>query len=89
MLRERTSVNLAITRVEGRVGGRSNKVDPAKRRKIAESVITGRESGAGMARLYNVSQPMVSRIVAPHRSDTTRLGARRNDCCAPRACSGC
>lgn len=33
----------------------------------AESVITGRKSGAEMARLYNVSQPTVSRIVAQHR----------------------
>jgi hypothetical protein len=39
----------------------------AKRREIAESVITGRKSGVDMARLYNVSQPTVSRIVAQHR----------------------
>ncbi len=39
----------------------------AKRRDIAESVITGRKSGADMARLYNISQPTVSRIVAAHR----------------------
>jgi hypothetical protein len=37
------------------------------RREIAESVITGRKSGAEMARLYNISQPTVSRIVAQHR----------------------
>jgi hypothetical protein len=52
---------------EGRVGGRRKKLDAAKRREIAESVITGRKSGADMARLYNVSQPTVSRIVAQHR----------------------
>ena len=34
---------------------------------VAENVITGRKSGADMARLYNVSQPTVSRIVAQHR----------------------
>jgi hypothetical protein len=47
--------------------GRRKKLDVAKRREIAESVITGRKSGAEMARLYNVSQPTVSRIVAQHR----------------------
>jgi hypothetical protein len=51
----------------GRIGGRRRKLDAAKRREIAESVITGRKSGADMARLYNISQPTVSRIVAAHR----------------------
>jgi hypothetical protein len=54
----------------GRVGGRRKKLDAAKRREIAESVITGRKSGAEMARLYNISQPTVSRIVAQHRMAT-------------------
>ena len=67
MIRERTSAGLAAARAEGRVGGRRKKLDAAKRREIAESVITGRKSGADMARLYNVSQPTVSRIVAQHR----------------------
>ncbi len=67
MIRERTSAGLAIARAEGRIGGRRKKLDLAKRREIAESVITGRKSGAEMARLYNVSQPTVSRIVAQHR----------------------
>ena len=43
----------------------------AKRGEIAESVITGRKSGADMARLYDVSHPTVSRIVAQHRSSNT------------------
>jgi hypothetical protein len=34
---------------------------------IAESVISGRKSGAEMARLYGISSPTVSRIVAKHR----------------------
>ena len=68
MIRERTSAGLAAARAEGRVGGRRKKLDAAKRREIAESVITGRKSGAEMARLYNVSQPTVSRIVAQHRT---------------------
>ena len=68
MIRERTSAGLAIARAEGRVGGRRKKLDMAKRREIAESVITGRKSGADMARLYNVSQPTVSRIVAQYKA---------------------
>ena len=67
MIRERTSAGIATARAEGRVGGRRKKLDAAKRREIAESVITGRKSGADMARLYNISQPTVSRIVAQHR----------------------
>ena len=67
MIRERTSAGLAAARAEGRIGGRRKKLDPAKQREIAESVISGRKSGAEMARLYNVSQPTVSRIVAALR----------------------
>lgn len=69
MIRERTSAGLAAARAEGRIGGRRKKLDVAKRREIAESVISGRKSGADMARLYGVSQPTVSRIVAAHLSD--------------------
>ena len=75
MIRERTSAGLAVARAEGRVGGRRKKLDAAKRREIAESVFTGRKSGADMAGLYNVSQPTVSRIVAQHRSSSTGQGA--------------
>jgi DNA invertase Pin-like site-specific DNA recombinase len=67
MIRERTSAGIAAARAEGRLGGRRKKLDAAKRLEIAESVITGRKSGAEMARLYNISQPTVSRIVAQHR----------------------
>jgi DNA invertase Pin-like site-specific DNA recombinase len=68
MIRERTSAGLAAARAEGRVGGRRKKLDAAKRREIAESVISGRKTGAEMARLYNVSAPTVSRIIAAHRT---------------------
>ena len=68
MIRERTSAGLAVARAEGRIGGRRMKLDTAKRREIAESVVSGRKSGADMARLYNISQPTVSRIVAAHRA---------------------
>ena len=69
MIRERTSAGLAAARAEGRIGGRRKKLNAAKRREIAESVISGRKSGADMARLYGVSQPTVSRIVAAHLAD--------------------
>lgn len=67
MIRERTSAGLAAARAEGRIGGRRKKLDPKKRREIAESVISGRKSAAEMSRLYDISQPTVSRIVAAHR----------------------
>jgi hypothetical protein len=59
---------LSATPAEGRIGGRRKKLDPGKRKEIAESVICGRKSGAEMARLYNISAPTVSRIVAQHRT---------------------
>jgi DNA invertase Pin-like site-specific DNA recombinase len=68
MVRERTSAGLAAARAEGRVGGRRKKLDASKRREIAESVLSGRKSGAEMARLYGVSPSTVSRIVAHHRA---------------------
>lgn len=68
MIRERTSAGLAAARAEGRIGGRRRKLDAGKRKEIAESVISGRKSGAEMARLYNVSAATVSRIVAQHRA---------------------
>lgn len=63
MIRKRTSASAV-----GRSGGRRKKLDPAKRREIAENVISGRKTGAEMARLYNISSPTVSRIVAAHRT---------------------
>ena len=69
MIRERTSAGLAAARPEGRVGGRRRKLDAGKRKEIAESVISGRKCGAEMVRLYNISSPTVSRIVAQHRID--------------------
>ena len=66
MIRERTTAGLAAARAEGRIGGRRKKLDDAKRREIAEAVITGRKTAAQMARMFGVSQPTVSRIVAAH-----------------------
>ena len=67
MIRERTSAGLALARAEGRVGGRRRKLTERQRSEIAESVLEGRKSAAEMARLYKVSQPTVSRIVAESR----------------------
>ena len=74
-IRERTSAGIVAARAEGRVGGRRKKLDVAKRREIAESVITGRKSGADMARLYNVQS--ANRLT--HRrpaSDGSAIGAQ-------------
>ena len=38
-----------------------------QKKDIADNVISGRKSGADMARLYNVSEATISRIVASHR----------------------
>lgn len=67
MIQERTSAGLALARAEGRIGGRRKKLTPSKRLEIANSVLSGRKSAAEMARLYDISQPTVSRIVAEHR----------------------
>ncbi len=71
MIRERTSAGLAQARAEGRVGGRRPKLNPKQRSEIADSVITGRKSAAEMARIFGVSQPTVSRIVAERRAYPT------------------
>jgi len=69
MIRERTTTGLAQARAEGRIGGRRKKLDPKKRREIAESVLSGHKGGVEMARLYDISEPTVSRIVAEHRQN--------------------
>src|SRR4029079_4204134 len=53
MIRERTSAGLAQAKAAGGIGGRRPKLDAKKRREIAEAVISGRKSGAEMARLYD------------------------------------
>ena len=66
----------AAARAEGRIGGRRRKLDAAKRKEIAESVLSGRKSGAEMARLYDVSQATASRIVAEYRIAGLKSHAR-------------
>lgn len=68
MIRERTAAGLRQARAEGRVGGRRSKLGQRQREEIAESVLSGRRTAADMARLYGVSQPTISRIVAAARS---------------------
>jgi DNA invertase Pin-like site-specific DNA recombinase len=71
MIRERTSAGLAAARAEGRIGGRRKKLDDIKRREIAEAVISGQKT-AQMARMFRVSSPTVSRIVAAHLATSAR-----------------
>ena len=47
---------------------RRRKLTTKQRAEIAKSVLSGRKSAAEMARLYDVSQPTVSRIVAEARA---------------------
>jgi len=72
MIRERTSAGLAQARAEGRIGGRRRKLTHRQRTEIADSVISGRKTAAEMARIFKVSQPTVSRIVAAHRQEVQR-----------------
>lgn len=66
-LRENTQRGLRHAKSEGRVGGRRKKLTPAKELEVAESVLSGRKSGADMARLFGVSQATISRIVGRYR----------------------
>ena len=67
MIRERTSAGLAQARAEGRIGGRRSKPTPAQQADVIENVSSNRKSAAQMARLYNVSEPTISRILAATR----------------------
>ena len=61
MIRERTMAGLDQARSEGRVGGRRPKLSNSQRADVIENVLSGRKSAAQMARLYNVSEPTISR----------------------------
>ena len=71
MVRERTRAGLAAARAEGRVGGRRPKLTPAQQADVVENVRSGRRSAAAMARLYGVSAPTISRLVAAVRTAST------------------
>lgn len=67
-IRECTSAGVAAARADGRIDVRRKKLDLGKRRESAESIVAGRESGVELARLYNIRQPTVSRIVPQYRT---------------------
>jgi len=67
MIRERTKAGLQAARNEGRIGGRKPKLRENQRKDIIENVLSGRKSGAQMARLYDISEATVSRLMAQHR----------------------
>lgn len=73
MIRERTSAGLARARAEGRVGGTRMKLTPTQRADVVDNVASGWKSAAPMARLYKVSEPTISRIVATARQTTVEL----------------
>ena len=67
MVKERTTAGLAAARAEGRIGGRRPKLTIQQRADIVENVRSGRRTAAQMARLYGVSGPTISRILAANR----------------------
>jgi DNA invertase Pin-like site-specific DNA recombinase len=67
MVKERTAAGLAAARAEGRIGGRRPKLTVQQRADILENVLSGRRTAAQMARLYGISQPTISRLLAAHR----------------------
>jgi DNA invertase Pin-like site-specific DNA recombinase len=67
MVKERTMAGLSAARAEGRIGGRRPKLTPQQRADIVEHVLSGRRTAAQMARLYGVSEPTVSRVLAAAR----------------------
>ncbi len=69
VIRERTKAGLEAARAEGRVGGRPKKLDAARRREIVESVLSGRKTGAEMARLFGISPATVSRMVSDAKDE--------------------
>ncbi len=67
MIRERTKAGLNAARKEGRIGGRRPKLSKDQQLDIVDNVLSERKSGAQMAKLYNVSEATISRIVAKKR----------------------
>jgi DNA invertase Pin-like site-specific DNA recombinase len=74
MISDRTITGIAAARREGRVLGRPRKLDVATEQKIAQSILSGCESGAAMARLHGVDKATISRIVAEYRDGQPKKG---------------
>ena len=68
MIRERTSVGWPPARAEGRIGGGLKKLDPVKRRGIAERVISCRKPVRDGAALYQRADRLRHRRRSPHRA---------------------
>jgi DNA invertase Pin-like site-specific DNA recombinase len=64
MIRERTMAGLAISRREGRRGGRRFALDAAQQRKVLDDVANGRETAASCARIFKVHRATIDRILA-------------------------
>jgi DNA invertase Pin-like site-specific DNA recombinase len=75
MIRERTRAGLKVAAAQGRKGGRSPKLTAEQKADIADNVLSGRRSGAQMARLYKVSAPTISRVIAEARVKGSFQGA--------------
>jgi len=73
--RDRIGKGLAAARGEGRLGGRRSKLTPQQQAAVADEVLSGRRSAAHMARLYDVSEATVSRLLATRRRDAGGPGA--------------
>lgn len=67
MIRERTKAGLEAARAEGRIGGRRSALREDQRKDIIENILSGRKTGAQMARLYTVSEATISRVMAKYR----------------------
>ena len=75
MIRERTRAGLESARARGRKGGRKPSLNKDQKADIADNVISGRKSGADMARLYKVSPATITRTVAEVRLKREDLSA--------------
>jgi len=67
MIRERTYAGIVAARAEGRIGGRRRKTQSRQTPRNCPERRLRRKSAAEMARLYDISQPTVSRIVSEYR----------------------
>lgn len=72
MIRERTQAGLKVAKDEGRTGGRKPTLREDQRTDIIENILDGRKTGAQMARLYNVSEATISRVMTAHRQVLAR-----------------
>lgn len=67
MICEWTRASLEQARSKERIGGRRPKLDLRQRAEIVEGVTSGRKSAAAMARLFSISEPTVSCVLAAAR----------------------